>query len=236
MSSGSASWRACCASRARTSRATAAEDALSTALEDGISRPPALHRATTHAPRPPAARASPRSCAAARAEGTAVDRLGRAAAARAPDPAAPRAVLADLENGVTSLWLARRRRRPAGRRPGRRRSTASTSTSPRSSLDAGAETRGRRRALLRLYDGARRRPGRRRAAPSAPTRSGCEARTGAAPGPRRGRRRWRARCAEDYPRLRAVTVDALPYHDAGGSRRRRSWAARWRPGSPTCGR
>ena len=46
-------------------------------------------------------------------------------------------------------------------------------------------------------------------------------------------RAMRGRAAQASPPL---TVDATVYHDAGGQRRRRSWAARSRPASPTCGR
>lgn len=44
-----------------------------------------------------------------------------------------------------------------------------------------------------------------------------------------------ARCARDYPGLRALSVDALPYHEAGASPPR-SWARHWPPASPTCAR
>ncbi|WP_419996960.1 methylmalonyl-CoA mutase family protein [Streptomyces boninensis] len=123
-------------------------------------------------------------------------------------------VLADLENGVTSLWC-----------------TVGADAIPVASLtdaldgvyldlapvvlDAGAETEAAARALFALYaaqgvaDTAVR--GNLGADPL-----GWEARTGAAhdiaPAAELAER-----CAGRYPGMRALTVDALAYHEAGGS-------------------
>ena len=154
-----------------------------------------------------------------------------------PRPGGDRArpSLADLENGVTSLWLvvgdggmpvaALRRRagrrlpRPgpgrAGRRAGRRRGA------PRRSWRWPRSARRRRRR-------AARQPRRRPARPARPHRRRAR--------PRRRSLPLARRCAEESPA------------GAGGGRGRdcpstrpaartpRSWAARWPPGSPTCGR
>ncbi|MGJ6961990.1 methylmalonyl-CoA mutase family protein [Streptosporangium sp. G11] len=129
----------------------------------------------------------------------------------------PEAILADLENGVTSLWLA-----------------LDPEDLPRAlervhldmisvTLDAGKRTREAAEALLALA-------GERGA--SAPSRDTAEVSgtSGASGGPgtltgnlgadtladARTAIELARRCAEDHPGLRAVVVDATPYHDAGG--------------------
>ena len=120
-----------------------------------------------------------------------------------PDRRDHEAVLADLENGVTSLWLVRRRGR-------RSRSTRSPTVldgvyldlAP-VVLDAGADVDAAAEAFLRPVDGARRRPrGRARQPRRRPAR---------AAGPHRARppdlagarRRSPGRAPREYPRLRA---------------------------------
>lgn len=124
------------------------------------------------------------------------------------------AVLADLENGVTSLWLV------VGEGGVPVTSLAQVLDGVLLDLapvvlDAGAEVEPAAREFLRLCaergvaaDAVR---GNLGADPL-----GHEARTGRAAdfGPAAGLAR---RCAEEYPGLRALTVDALPYHEAGGS-------------------
>ncbi|MCZ4515233.1 methylmalonyl-CoA mutase subunit beta, partial [Streptomyces sp. ActVer] len=188
----------------------AAEDALSTTLEDGLRARP-LYSALDSAPDPGLPGFAPFT-RGGRAEG---NTLGGWDVRQRHTAADNGAVLADLENGVASLWL-----------------TVGTGGFPVSSLgrvldrvyldlapvvlEAGREVEPAARELLRLYeergverDAAR---GNLGADPL-----GHEARTGDdgfdfAPVAALARL-----CAEEYPGLRALTVDALPYHEAGGS-------------------
>ncbi|GAA3446037.1 putative methylmalonyl-CoA mutase small subunit MutA [Planomonospora venezuelensis] len=108
------------------------------------------------------------------------------------------AVLADLENGVTSLWLA-----------------LAPEDLPRALdrvhlelvsvvLDAGERTREAAETLFALAAerGVRALTGNLGADPLADPSAAAE---------------LARRCAADFPGLRAVAVDATPYHDAGGS-------------------
>ncbi|MFD3374864.1 MULTISPECIES: methylmalonyl-CoA mutase family protein [unclassified Streptomyces] len=188
----------------------AAEDALSTTLEDGLRARP-LYSAHDSAPDPGLPGFAP-FIRGGRAEG---NTLGGWDVRQRHTAADNGAVLADLENGVASLWLA-----------------VGEGGFPVSSLgpvldgvyldlapvvlEAGREVEPAARELLRLYeergvarDAAR---GNLGADPL-----GHEARTGDdgfdfAPVAALARL-----CAEEYPGLRALTVDALPYHEAGGS-------------------
>jgi methylmalonyl-CoA mutase len=130
-----------------------------------------------------------------------------------PDPAASnRAVLADLQNGVTSIWLELGADRLA------------VAALPQVLdgvfldlagvvLDAGAETEAAAEAFFDLTAerGARPAGGNLGADPL-----GWQARTGA-PADLRAAVALAARCAAEFPGLRAVTVDATAYHDAGAS-------------------
>ncbi|WP_042392990.1 methylmalonyl-CoA mutase family protein [Streptacidiphilus carbonis] len=137
-----------------------------------------------------------------------------------PDPRrANEAVLADLENGVGSLWLTVG---PAGL-PVEGLPTALEGVYLDLAgvvLDAGGETTAAAEQLFRVYQ-------ERGISPRAPWGNlgadplGLTARTGDA-----GRAdaaaleeasALAARCVRDFPGLRALTVDALAYHDAGGS-------------------
>ncbi|MET9964250.1 methylmalonyl-CoA mutase family protein [Streptomyces sp. NPDC006326] len=124
------------------------------------------------------------------------------------------AILADLENGVTSLWLS-----VGG-------SGLPVEALPRAldgvyldlapvSLDAGADYAEAARALLRLYAEREVPPGAARASLGADP-LGHEARTGTALDPAEA-----VELAKDvaagHPGIRTLTVDALPYHEAGGS-------------------
>ncbi|MER7949607.1 methylmalonyl-CoA mutase family protein [Streptomyces sp. NPDC096079] len=189
----------------------AAEDALSTLLEDGLDTRP-LYTAHDTAPDPGLPGFAP-FVRGGRAEGNTVggwDVRQRHATADGE------AVLADLENGVTSLWLG-----------------VGGSGIPVSSLDgvldgvyldlapvvldAGDETEAAAERLFRLYE-------ERGVAPEAARGNlgadplGQEARTGRAARTTLAAAAGLARrCTDTYPGLRALTVDALPYHEAGGS-------------------
>ncbi|GGS49637.1 methylmalonyl-CoA mutase [Planobispora rosea] len=133
------------------------------------------------------------------------------------------AVLADLENGVTSLWLA-----------------LAPEDLPRAldrvhlelvpvTLEAGERAREAAESLFAL---AARKTGSAEKASAALTGSlgadplGLCARTGTPAGAEGGRRdgggfadavELARRCVAEFPGLRAMVVDATPYHDAGGS-------------------
>ncbi|MFI1482080.1 methylmalonyl-CoA mutase family protein [Streptomyces sp. NPDC020747] len=188
----------------------AAEDALSTTLEDGLRARP-LYSAHDSAPDPGLPGFAP-FVRGGRAEG---NTLGGWDVRQRHTAADNGAVLADLENGVASLWLAV----GAGGFPvsslGQVLDGVYLDLAP-VVLEAGREVEPAARELLRLYeergvarDAAR---GNLGADPL-----GHEARTGDggfdfAPVAALARL-----CAEEYPGLRALTVDALPYHEAGGS-------------------
>lgn len=187
----------------------AAEEALTTALEDGLRTRP-LYTARDTAPEPGLPGFAP-FVRGSRAEGNTVAGWDVRQRHTAADGAA---VLADLENGVTSLWLTVGERgiavpALAGVLEGVYLDLAPVV------LDAGPETEAAARELLRLF-------GERGVAKEAARGNlgadplGYEARTGqgydTAPVSALARL-----CAEEYPGLRALTVDALPYHEAGGS-------------------
>ncbi|MEU7415386.1 methylmalonyl-CoA mutase subunit beta [Streptomyces antibioticus] len=186
-----------------------AEEALSTTLEDGLRTRP-LYTARDTAPDPGFPGFAP-FVRGSRAEG---NTAGGWDVRQRHTTADGEAVLADLENGVTSLWL-----------------TVGDAGLPVSSLapvldgvfldlapvvlDAGDATEPAARELLRLY-------GERGVAKDAARGNlgadplGHEARTGRA-GDFAAATTLARLCAEEYPGLRALTVDALPYHEAGGS-------------------
>ncbi|MER6372015.1 methylmalonyl-CoA mutase subunit beta [Streptomyces mirabilis] len=188
----------------------AAEDALSTTLEDGLRARP-LYTADDSAPDPGLPGFAP-FVRGGRPEGNTLGGWDVRQQHTAADGAA---VLGDLENGVTSLWL-----------------VAGADGIPVSSLDrvldgvyldlapvvldAGRDVEPAARELLRLYqergvakEAAR---GNLGADPL-----GHEARTGDGGLDFAPVAALAGLCAEEYPGLRALTVDALPYHEAGGS-------------------
>ncbi|MGW0121518.1 methylmalonyl-CoA mutase family protein [Streptomyces sp. NPDC003327] len=196
---------------------TEAEDALSTALEDGLRARPLY--TTEDAAADPGLPGFAPFVRSGRAEGTTAAGWDVRQRHRAADP---EAVLTDLENGVTSLWLAV----GAGGVPvaelDRVLRDVYLDLAP-VVLDAGAETAAAADAFLAVL-------ARRGVAPEAARGNlgadplGTEARTGtaydgdgAAEGGFPATVGLARRCAETYPGLRAVTVDALPYHEAGGS-------------------
>ncbi|MFI9799116.1 methylmalonyl-CoA mutase family protein [Streptomyces sp. NPDC052302] len=188
---------------------TAAEDALSTALEDGMrSRP--LYTARDAAPDPGLPGFAP-FVRGGRPEG---NTAGGWDVRQRHTTAADGVVLADLENGVTSLWLVVGEAGVPVSSLGSALDGVYLDLAP-VVLDAGAETEAAAHALLALYeergvakDAAR---GNLGADPL-----GHEARTGTSL-PFTPAAALARRCAEEYPGLRALTVDALPYHEAGGS-------------------
>lgn len=187
----------------------AAEEALSTALEDGLRTRP-LYTARDTAPEPGFPGFAP-FVRGSRAEGNTV---GGWDVRQRHTTADGTAILADLENGVTSLWLVAGEGGIPVSSLGRALDGVYLDLAP-VVLDAGRDVEPAARELLRLYeergvakDAAR---GNLGADPL-----GHEARTGRAydVAPPAGLARL---CAEEYPGLRALTVDALPYHEAGGS-------------------
>ncbi|MFG2297735.1 methylmalonyl-CoA mutase family protein [Streptomyces sp. NPDC048603] len=201
---------------------TAAEDALSTQLQDGLSTRPLYTAATSAA----AASGAPDAGDAGLPGFAPFVRGGRAAGNAATgwdvrqrqlhtDPVLlNEAVLTDLENGVTSLWLTVGRGGVPVSGLARALDGVYLDLAP-VTLDAGAEYAEAASELLRLY-------AERGVSPEAARGNlgadplGHEARTGEVLdlGPAVGLAR---EAAENRPGLRALTVDALPYHEAGGS-------------------
>ncbi|MEU2787915.1 methylmalonyl-CoA mutase family protein [Streptomyces sp. NPDC007100] len=198
----------------------AAEDALATALQDGIRiRPlytaddaPAAAAATGRPGFPPFVRAG-------RAQGSTVAGWDvRQRHALADPRRANEAVLADLENGVTSLWLAI----GDGGVPVADLATALDGVYldlAAVALDAGADFAAAAEAFFGVCEG-------KGVAPSETAGGlgadplGLVARTGRADdlaGHLEAAAGLARRCAGEAPRLRALAVDALPYHEAGGS-------------------
>lgn len=187
----------------------AAEDTLSTALEDGLLTRP-LYTARDAAPDPGFPGFAP-FVRGGRAEGNTTGGWDVRQRHTTADNAA---VLTDLENGVTSLWLAVGDGGVPVESLGDVLDGVLLDLAP-VALDAGGEVEPAARELLRLY-------GERGVAKDAARGSlgadplGHEARTGEELGfsPVAGLARL---CAAEYPGLRALTVDSLPYHEAGGS-------------------
>ncbi|WP_351222416.1 methylmalonyl-CoA mutase subunit beta [Streptomyces sp. NPDC002133] len=187
----------------------AAEDALSTALEDGLRTRP-LYTAHDAAPGPGFPGFAP-FVRGGRAEGS----IGGGWDVRQQHSAVDGgAVLTDLENGVTSLWLVLGESGIPVSSLGRVLDGVLLDLAP-VVLDAGRDVEPAARELLRLFeergvagDAAR---GNLGADPL-----GHEARTGEALdfAPAAG---LALRCSQEYAGLRALTVDTLPYHEAGGS-------------------
>ncbi|MFJ8820823.1 methylmalonyl-CoA mutase subunit beta [Streptomyces sp. NPDC102467] len=187
-----------------------AEAALSTTLEDGLRARP-LYTADDDAP-PAGLPGFAPFVRGGRAEGNTV---GGWDVRQRHTVADSGAVLADLENGVTSLWLA------VGDGTGFPLSALASALDgvhldlAPVVLDAGAEVDAAARHLLRLYEDKGLAPDAVRGNLGADP-LGHEARTGdaydSAPVAELARL-----CSQRYPGLRALTVDALPYHEAGGS-------------------
>ncbi|GLF97050.1 methylmalonyl-CoA mutase family protein [Streptomyces yaizuensis] len=193
-----------------------AEAALATALEDGITALP-LYTAANGGDAVTGYPGFAPFTRGGRPEGGAVQGWDVRQRHDRPDPArANEAVLTDLENGVTSLWL-----------------TAGAAGLPVSALaravdgvlldlapvvlDAGAEFEEAGRAWLRILD-EREVTGARGNLGADPL--GHAARSGAydtVEGAVRAAVDLARLCDRDRPGLRALTVDALPYHEAGAT-------------------
>ncbi|MEU9454387.1 methylmalonyl-CoA mutase family protein [Streptomyces sp. NPDC048277] len=187
----------------------AAEDALSTTLEDGLRTRP-LYTARDSAPDPGLPGFAP-FVRGGRPEGATEGGWDiRQRHAAAPDGA----VLADLENGVTSLWLVLGEGGIPVDGLGRALEGVYLDLAP-VVLDAGREAEAAAAELFRLYDEKGVDPKAVRGNLGADP-LGYEARTGTAL-PFAPVAEPAKRCAAEFPGLRALTVDALPYHEAGGS-------------------
>ncbi|MGI5366511.1 methylmalonyl-CoA mutase [Streptomyces sp. A244] len=186
-----------------------AEEALSTALEDGLRTRP-LYTARDSAPEPGLPGFAP-FVRGGRAEG---NTLGGWDVRQRHTVADNGPVLTDLENGVTSLWLGVGGSGIPVPELGRVLDGVHLDLAP-VVLDAGSDAEPAARELLRLYEERGVAPDRARGNLGADP-LGQEARSGQRGdfAPTAGLARL---CAEGYPGLRALTVDALPYHEAGGS-------------------
>ncbi|WP_329144450.1 methylmalonyl-CoA mutase subunit beta [Streptomyces sp. NBC_01456] len=195
----------------------AAEDALATGLQDGIRiRPLYTAEDGTAVPGHPG---FPPFVRAGRPEGTTVAGWDVRQQHVHTDPRRANAsILADLENGVTSIWL-----------------TVGDGGVPVSGLeqalqgvyldlaavvlDAGADFTAAAEELLRLYTASGAPLGEAAGALGADP-LGLLARTGDDAKLRlqlESAARLAGRCTDEAPGLRALAVDALPYHEAGGS-------------------
>ncbi|WP_228995259.1 methylmalonyl-CoA mutase family protein [Streptomyces sp. DH8] len=193
---------------------SAAEEALSTTLEDGLTTRP-LYTANDESPDTGYPGFAP-FVRGSRAEGNAAGGWDVRQRHALPDPVRlNEALLGDLENGATSLWLAVGG--PAGVPVdglARALDGVYLDLAP-IALDAPADLDAAATELLRLYGERGVAKGEARGTLGADP-LGHEARTGVeaelAPAVR-----WAQRCDAEYPELRAIAVDALPYHEAGGS-------------------
>ncbi|MFE6984305.1 methylmalonyl-CoA mutase family protein [Streptomyces griseus] len=193
---------------------SAAEEALSTTLEDGLTTRP-LYTASDESPDTGFPGFAPFT-RGSRAEGNAAGGWDVRQRHTLSDPARlNEALLGDLENGVTSLWLTVGG--PAGVPvDGLARALEGVylDLAP-VALDAPADPDAAATELLRLYEerGVARHEARGTLGVDP---LGHEAQTGVA-ADLAPAVRWAQRCDAEYPGLRAVAVDALPYHEAGGS-------------------
>ncbi|WP_330337320.1 methylmalonyl-CoA mutase family protein [Streptomyces sp. NBC_00557] len=187
----------------------AVEDALSTTLEDGLRTRP-LYTARDAAPDPGLPGFAP-YVRGSRPEG---NTAGGWDVRQRHTALAEGAVLNDLENGGTSLWLVLGEGGIPVGRLGEALEGVYLDLAP-VVLDAGRDTEAAAEALLGLYADKGVAAGAVRGNLGGDP-LGYEARTGAALdfAPYAA---LAARCADDHPGLRALTVDALPYHEAGGS-------------------
>ncbi|MFJ5636715.1 methylmalonyl-CoA mutase family protein [Streptomyces goshikiensis] len=211
----------------------AAEDALSTQLEDGLTTRPLYTARETGANAngdngDTGANAATAATADAagfpgfapftrggRPEGTSVSGWDVRQRLAGTDPVrVNEAALADLENGTTSLWLTVGRTGIPADGLARALDGVYLDLAP-VTLDAGADYAEAARALLALY-------AEREVAPEAARASlgadplGHEARTGEVLDLAEAAALARE-TAGAWPHVRALTVDALPYHEAGGS-------------------
>ncbi|MFC8226639.1 methylmalonyl-CoA mutase small subunit [Streptomyces sp. NPDC057287] len=193
---------------------TAAEEALSTALGDGLTARP-LYTSTDASADPGLPGFAPFT-RGSRATGNTTDGWDVRQRHALADPVRlNEALLGDLENGVTSLWLS------VGGPGGvpvsglaRALEGVLLDLAP-VALDAGSDPGPAVRELLGLYEA--------RGVAKAAARGtlgvdplGHAARSGAEP-ELGDAVHWALLCSREHPGMRALTVDALPYHEAGGS-------------------
>ncbi|MGP3981584.1 methylmalonyl-CoA mutase family protein [Streptomyces sp. KR80] len=196
---------------------TAAEDALSTELQDGLTTRP-LYTAEDGA-EAPGFPGFPPFVRGGRAEGTAVS--GWDVRQRQAHPDAKRtneAVLTDLENGVTSVWLAVGEEGIPVEGLAQALDGVYLDLAP-VVLEPGAAFEAAARELFRLHE-ERRVPPRAALGNLGADPLGLVARTGRdndlqAHG--ESAAALAALCDRDHPGVRALVVDALPYHEGGGS-------------------
>ncbi|HEX2132273.1 MAG TPA: methylmalonyl-CoA mutase subunit beta [Actinophytocola sp.] len=132
-----------------------------------------------------------------------------------PDPdVTRRAILADLENGATSLWLAVGAAGPPVDALADVLADVHLDLAP-VTLDAGADVTAAADALLAVHADRGVRASEVRGNLGADP-IGLRARTGTEPD-LAAATALAARAAERHPKLRAIVVDALPYHEAGSS-------------------
>ncbi|MFG3531407.1 methylmalonyl-CoA mutase small subunit [Streptomyces sp. NPDC047917] len=192
----------------------AAEEALSTTVEDGlITRP--LYTSRDSAPDAGYPGFAPFT-RGSKAEGNVTGGWDVRQRHSLTDPARlNEALLADLENGVTSLWLT------VGGATGVPVSALAGALDgvyldlAPVVLDAGGETDAAATELLRICAERGIDPRSLRGNLGADP-FGQAARSGTEPDPSAAVP-WARRCAREFPGLRALAVDALPYHEAGGS-------------------
>lgn len=193
----------------------AAEDALSTSLEDGLTTRPLYTAADA-----PGDAGLPGFAPFTRGGTPGGPAPGgwdvRQRHARTDPARTNEAVLDDLANGTTSLWLAVGAAGVPVSGLAEALDGVYLDLAP-IALDAGDEFPAACAELLRLYD--------ERDVPRGEVRGtlgadpiGRLARTGdETPGLQDAAAELAGRCHREYPELRALVVDALPYHEAGGS-------------------
>lgn len=195
----------------------AVDELLSRETYDDI-RIPALHTAQTPVPETGVPGSAPFT-RGGRADGAVTAGWDVRQRHADPDPKAThQAILADLENGVSSVWL---ELGPSGLDPATLADALDGVRLDRTGvvLDAGALAEPAAEAFLSLAD--------QRGVPVAALTGNLGAdplavlaRQGAQadlPAGLAAAARLAARCATEHSQLRAITVDATPYHDAGGA-------------------
>ncbi|MGP4002336.1 methylmalonyl-CoA mutase small subunit [Streptomyces sp. 8N706] len=195
----------------------AAEDGLATELQDGLATRP-LYTAENGAD-DPGYPGFPPYLRGGRPEGTAVSGWDVRQRHAHPDPKrANEALLSDLENGVTSVWLAVGEAGVPVEGIPQALDGVYLDLAP-VVLEPGAEFAAAARQLFRLYE-ERDVPPRAALGHLGADPLGLVARTGqdaALAGHRAAAAELAARCQENYPGVRALVADALPYHEAGAS-------------------
>ncbi|MFB9431518.1 methylmalonyl-CoA mutase small subunit [Streptoalloteichus tenebrarius] len=189
------------------------EDLLATTTYDGVTVAP-LHTAEDDVP-DPGLPGLPPFVRGGRPEGGVVSGWDARQRHAHPDPAVTReAVLADLENGGTSLWLVLGEEGLPVEALPEALADVYLDLAP-VVLDAGARTEEAADLLLRLA-ADRQVPPHALAGNLGADPLGLRARTGVDHSLSVATE-LALRCANGFERLRAITVDALPYHEAGGS-------------------